>query len=232
MNAHFKHSLSPHETRDVYPATDRMSDGSLVVSPEQLARFGNGDAAIGRKQLRKMLSAERQLEISAGRPTRPLSVRVAVEADEPAVLALLLQDLAENAAEVAEVSEDRVLDHIRLGTRRKGGVVGVIDGPDGKPIAVTIMISAQWWWSKQWFFQEIVNYVHPDHRKSRHFDEIIKFEKWWQDSMTRSFGYRVYLLCGVLATQRVWEKIAAYKRKFQQAGIFCIYPRPFSDGGA
>ena len=131
-----------------------MTDGSLLITAEQLARFGNGDAAEGRKQLRLMLAIDHdRLEHEPAEITCPDSIRMAGPADEPAILELLLLDLNENAAHIAPIDEDRVMETIRAGTRQRGGLVAVIDGPDKKPVAVTILHPMPWLWSQgyHWF---------------------------------------------------------------------------------
>lgn len=208
--------------------TEVDENGGLYVTAEALARFGGGDARIGRKELRAMLMAERTEKTYAGPTDRPVSVRVAGPSDEQDILELLKADLAENAAQISSIDEEKILSHIQSGTRRRGGFVGVI----GKPAAaVVILVPYQWWWSNGWYFQELVNFVHPDHRKgTRHASDLIDFAKWASDEQTRGFGYRVWLLCGVLGAWRVHSKLALYRRRAWQAGGAFIYPAPPMQG--
>lgn len=203
-----------------------LADGSMVISPEELARFGNGDAQRGRRELRRLVVAEIDRKVSDGPTEKPANVRLASMKDEAAILELLLLDLKENAAVVAPIDPERVMEHIVLGTRRQGGLVGVIDGANGQPVAVVVLVPMQWWWSKAHYLQDVVNYVHPDHRVSRHIHDLIQFERWAADEWSRLFGYRIYLLCGVLGYKRVREKLIMYKRKFLQAGAAFLYPAP------
>ena len=124
----------------------------------------------------------------------------------------------------------QLVAHIQHGTQGKGGMVGVIDGPDGKPVAVVVMVDFQWWWSVQRAFQELVLYVHPDHRRSNHLADLIQFQKWAVDEMTKRSGYRVYLMLGVMGIHKVREKIMLYRRKLsRQVGAAWIYPSPFPE---
>jgi hypothetical protein len=198
-------------------------DGGLYVTHEALTRFGGGDARIGRKELRAMLAAEREGVLYSGPTENPKTVRVAGPSDEADILELLKLDLADNAAHICPIDEEKVLSHIQVGTRRRGGFVGVI----GKPaVAVVILIPRQWWWGNGWFFEELVNFVHPDHRKSNHASDLIDFAKWASDFQTRGYGYRVWLLCGVLGGWRVHSKIKLFRRKACQVGAFFLYPSP------
>lgn len=203
-----------------------LPDGSMILTPKQLEAFGNGDAARGRKEVRRMAAAYRDPATFNGPTEQPKTVRAAGPKDEAAVMDLLMTNLREYADQVAAIDPDRVLEHVQLGTQRRGGIVGVIDGADGSPVAVCVLVPVQWWWSKQWYLMEVVNFVHPDHRRSHHIDDLLSFQRWAVDAWTNRFGYRVYLLCGVLGAWRVFEKVALYKRKFRQAGIACIYPFP------
>ncbi len=208
------------------PGSQTADDGSLLITEEQLRRFGDGDASRGRRELRLLLENENDKAVYNGPTERPETVRMAGPQDEDAILALLLMDLRENAEHIAPIDEAKVLEHIRAGTRNRAGIVAVIDGPNKVPVAVTILHPFQWWWSKGWYWFEIVNFVHPDHRKSRHIDDLLQFERWAADANTAHMGYTWYLLCGVLGAWRVRATVALYRRKFRQAGAAFVYPAP------
>jgi len=211
---------------------DTLPDGSLIVSPEQLARLGNGDARRGRRELRLLLAAEREHAVHNGPTERPATVRVPTPKDEKAIFDLLMADLAENgAARIAVVNDDKVAELIMACTRGRGGIAGVIDGPDGTPVAVCALLPHAWWWSKQFYFQDVVCYVHPDHRRSHHIDDLLNFERWAADQMSKNSGHRVWLMTGVLGTKRVREKLVLWRRKFAQAGAAFLYPSPFDEMG-
>lgn len=219
MNAIRKLPQSPK------PGTTLQDDGSMLVSVEALERFGGGSAKRGRADLRLLLAAERESPVWSGPTKRPESVRIATIADEQAILALLLEDLSHNAAHIAAISEERVLEHIQVGTRTGKGVVGVI-GPVGAPVACLIIIPIQWWFSNSWHLLEVVNYVHPDHRNSAHASDLLDFAKWVSDTQTKNFGYLTPLVCGVMGAWRTRSKIAVYARKFWQVGACFLYPAP------
>lgn len=213
------HTISPD-------GTITLADGSIVISPDQAARFGDGNPRAGRAELRTMIAAAADRSIESGPTAKPTTVRIASIADEPALVELMLVDLKENAERVAPISEDRVLAHIQGCTQRKGGVCGVIDGPGGFPVAVVMLNPYQWWYSTQWYWLEVTNFVHPDHRKSRYAADLLQFQRWWVDEVSRGFGHQVYLLCGVLTARRVWAKVLMYRRKFAQIGGCFMYPAP------
>lgn len=204
-----------------------QNDGSLLITKEQLEAFGGGDAAYGRKELRSLLANCTNREVFSG-PTRehPKSIRMATPDDEPAILDLLLLDLRENAEHIAPIDSNKVLECIRAGTRGRGGVTAVIDDDAGTPIAVVILHPCTHWWSQAPYLFEIVMFVHPDHRRSRHVDDLLQFERWAADYETALSGTRWLLICGVLGAWRVQAKIALYRRKFWQAGSAFVYPAP------
>ena len=72
----------------------------------------------------------------------------------------------------------------------------------------------------------MVNFVAPYHRLSHHADDLLKFQRWASDSMSKKMGSRFYLVCGVLGAWRVRAKIALYRRYFQQAGAAFVWPTP------
>lgn len=224
MNAHARTLTAVPETA---PIGQPQSDGSLLITAEQLARLGNGDAKRGRRELRLLLEAERDYPVFSGPTEKPASVRIATPKDEKDVLELILCDLRENAEKIAPIHEDRIMEHIQAGTQKKGAIVAVIDGPEGKPVAVCMLLPGQWWFSKAYYLQEALNYVHPDHRKTKHIHDLIQFERWVGDKWSKDAGFRVYTIFSVLGTKRVREKTILYKRKLAQSGSLFVYPDPF-----
>lgn len=207
-----------------------LPDGCVVLTREDLATLGDGDPARGAKELRAMIASARTRVVTEAIPaTRPAAVRIATEADEPAIHALMLLDCRENAAPVAPIDEDRIREQYQAGTQKRGGVVGIIDGPHGA-VGIVVLVPMQWWWSRAFYYQEMCLFVHPDHRRSNHARDLQQFQQWWVDRMTASFGYRVHLLCGVLGLTNVWRKTWLYQRRFRRCGAVFIYPSPMTGG--
>jgi hypothetical protein len=212
--------------------TITLPNGAMVITPEQLRQFGGGDLEYGRKELRRLIAVERDQEVRTGPAVRPKSVRIALPADEEAVFQLVMTDLRENAEIVAPINDAKVRRNIRCAITGEGGVrgiIGIIDGPNKEPVAVGILVPYQWWWSEQYYWHEIINYVHKDHRKSNHINDLIQFERWAGDTFTKNFGYRTFVLFGVLGWKRVRSKIMLYRRKLTMSGAAFLYPYPFDD---
>lgn len=202
--------------------SDTLED--YIVPHDVIAKLGGGDEKLGRRRMRLMVCDLLDRKPINGPTDKPASVRIATEADEPALLDLLLTDLHENGKHIALISEKRIMQTVRMGTRREGGIVAVIDGPENKPIAACCLIPMQWWWSEARYVQEVFLYTHPDHRKSHHSAALLQFEKWVVDEWTRGFGYPVYLLAGVTSAERFREKVRLYRRHLNEVGGFFVYP--------
>jgi hypothetical protein len=202
-------------------AQSAESANGAVVTAEQLVRLGMGDRDAGLRQLRLIIAAETDRKVSKGPIAKPGTVRIAGPDDEDAIISRLLEDVAENASHIAPPSEARIRAYLGA-----GAIVGVIDGDDGRPAAICIVVGAQWWWSDNWYLMEVCNYVHPDHRRSSHIDDMIDFERWLSDQWSMQYGYRVYLVAGVMGTRRLRAKIALYWRRMTEVGRAYLYPPP------
>jgi hypothetical protein len=195
-----------------------------VITADQLMRLGEGDRNAGLRQLRLIIACESERKVSKGPIVKPGNVRLAGPDDEAAILSRLLEDVSENAAHIAPPSEAHIRAYIDTQSRRS--VVGVIDGDDGRPAAICVLVGAQWWWSDHWYLMEVCNYVHPDHRRSSYIDDMIDFERWLSDQWSEQYGYRVYLVAGVMGTRRLRAKIALYWRRMTEVGRAYLYPPP------
>lgn len=208
-----------------------LRDGGLFISDEQLDRLWKGDRNRARKELRLLLADLREPK-PIRRPTeRPASVRAAGPDDERAIYHLLELAHEEFFHLLGPIDPQRLTDHIHAGTRAEGGIVGVIDGPEGYPVATCGIMPMQWYWSKQWFLQDLWQFVHPDHRKGNHAADLLEWEKWIADEWTRRFGYEVLLLIGVLSTRQHREKVRLFRRHVNQVGAAFLYPWPHGVDG-
>jgi hypothetical protein len=175
----------------------------------------------------RLLSRPSSDKPPVGLTPKPARVRLAGIRDEPAVLALLEEDLVENASAIAPVSIKRLTTLIESGTRLRGGYCLVVDNEDAEPVGLAIVQLNQWWWSETPFLQEVVLYVTPEARGGHAGADLLRGEMWLADQL--SDRERVWLLSGVTATQRMEAKMRLYGRHMQQVGGFFIYP-PLAGG--
>lgn len=214
----------------VEPTIGKTVEDGVLITNDQLRQI-DPDVRKARQFLRRMLLDLRTPPAPVRGPTaRPKAVRLATKSDELAVYDLAVMDLTENAR-VAPISRDEVAKVIMRGTRQQGGIVSVIDGQDGKPVALQILIASKWWWSNQWYIQKMVDFVHPDHRGTRHAQHLVQFSKWVTDEWSREFGYQIYLLSGVLSPTHSKRKSRLYARQMTPVGETFLYPFPEMYGG-
>jgi hypothetical protein len=206
--------------RQLRPSPD---DKGFRVDPAVLIRLGDGSLDKGRAQLRLLLADEIERLPIKGPVRKPGGVRLAVEADEPALLRLVMEDLAENATQVAPASEARILENLQVATRGKGGFCPVIDGADG-PVALALLVPTQWWWSTNFFLSETFMYVSPPARRSRAATRLLQYECWLADTMSVELDEPIFVLAGVTATKRQRAKMRLYRRHMNQVGGFFCFP--------
>lgn len=147
-------------------------------------------------------------------------VRIATQADEPAIYELLIRMHGENG--MFSMSEKKVRDTMYCGTRPNSdpnssrGVVGVVDGPKGLEATIGLVVSTVWY-SDDWHINELWNFVHPDYRTAGHAPKLIKFSQWCATQMD------LPLLIGVVSNKRTEAKVRLYKRLLPYTGAFFMW---------
>lgn len=208
---------------DPNPSSPKPDDG-FYVEADTLARLGGGDVAKGRAELRLMLADRRERKPNNGPTAQPENVRIATIRDEPAILDLLLADIAENAKLIAPISIKRIMEQVTTGTRHRGGFCFVVDSPIGQPWAVAVLSPVKWWWSDNLFLSETSLYVAPEARHTTAAMDLLQAERWITDEMTAAVGYQVYSFASVSSTYRNHSKLRLYLRGSNPAGGFTVYP--------
>lgn len=137
-------------------------------------------------------------------------VRIAREADEVALFSLLTLMHAENG--MAAMSAERVLDRLRSGTRGQGGLIGVIDGPDGPEASVGLFFSQLWYAPAPTHVEESWLFVRPEYRQKNHATKLVRFAKW----TSKRIG--LPLMMGVMTKHRLTAKLRLYQREMTQVG--------------
>lgn len=150
-------------------------------------------------------------------------VRIATQADEPAIYNLLM--LMHREAGTFSFSDRKVRAHMAKGTHQDGGIVGVVDGENGVEATVGLSI-AQAWYSEDWHLNELWNFVHPSCRKNGHASKLVGFSKWCSDNMT------IPLVIGAVLNKRTEAKMRLLKRMVPVMGALFLYNNsPNFDGG-
>lgn len=151
---------------------------------------------------------------------KPDSVRLAGPEDEERVYKFLTLLHAENG--MGKLSPDRSWAIIHKGTRKEGGIIGVIE-KDGQIVASIGLALSQWWYSDDWHVEELWSFVHPDHRTDHHFEDLLQFAKWVADSMS------LPALLGILTVARAEAKTRLYRKYLPQVGALFLYVPPTKD---
>lgn len=154
-------------------------------------------------------------------------VRIAGPKDEDALFDLLMDLRRDNNSFGFQVDDDRVREHIRLGTQSIGGAHGVIDAPDqfGVLAGSIGMIFDRWWFSNEWGLAQIWLFVRPEYRKGTGYaDALVEWAKEIRSALARRTGHRIRLANSVISEERLEIKLRFWRRHSGQliGGIFEI----------
>lgn len=141
-------------------------------------------------------------------------VRIAGPEDENEIFDLLMLHYTENG--MAQINSEKVTAVIRRGTRKEGGVIGVVPGDRGIKASIGLQLS-QWWYTNDYHLEEMWNFVHPEHRRSRHAKNLILWAKWMSDQM------HVPAVMGILTVTRLEPKMRLMQRQCPQIGALFAY---------
>src|ERR1700727_1535932 len=102
----------------------------------------------------------------------PSVVRMARIGDEPAIFDFFV--LAWNDNGFFPISSKKTIDVIMKACRHEGVSIGLICDEKGKIEAATGVCLESYWYTDVYFLNELLNFVHPDHRRSRHAQALLK----------------------------------------------------------
>jgi hypothetical protein len=103
---------------------------------------------------------------------------------------------------------------------RDHGLVGVVEGPDGKIDGVVLLQIGEVWYSDTIIVEELVVFVHPDRRSAKggRARRLAKLTKKVADDLMMP------LLIGVLSNARTKGKVRMYQREFgEPSGAFFLH---------
>lgn len=154
----------------------------------------------------------------------PSSVRYAKHGDELAIYDAIVTGHADNG--LWPLSPNKILKLIdaALAPPVNGNkpTIGIIDGDNGIE-AMTCFELDQQWYTDEWYVSEIFNWVHPDHRASKHAQALLDFQKKFTDNMSASIGKPMALITGVLTVKRLEAKMHLFQRRYPQIGALFAY---------
>lgn len=156
-------------------------------------------------------------------PTLPPSiVRIAMPEDELAILEMLHEGHDENG--LFSFSDKKALETIKRATERRGGIIGLIDGPDGKPVAAVYLILDNLWYTEKWHLSELFAFVLKPYRASSYATDLIDWAKKISDAM------HLPMTMGILSTKRTEAKVRLYRRFMKPIGAFFGHNLKLCDG--
>lgn len=163
----------------------------------------------------------------------PVGVRMARREDEDALFRFLRVAHEDNA--FFDFVPDRVMQHIRAGTRGKGGMIAIIGE---REIEASIgLVLASYWYTDDIHIEDLWNYVHPSFRMTGagrdgrigHARRLLQVGMWFSDKLTREIGKVVPFFAGVLTRKRLEGKIRLYRREMPMVGAAFCYGVDFGD---
>jgi hypothetical protein len=131
-------------------------------------------------------------------------VRTATKADEEGLIKLLRLMHAESG--MFPLDDGEMRNTFARAFNREGGIIGVIGEPDDIRAGVFLLVS-RFWYTKQFHFEDLFNFVHPDHRRTDYADSLIKFSRACSDKSG------VPVILGVLTNKQVEAKVRLYRRR-------------------
>lgn len=155
----------------------------------------------------------------------PSIVRSATPFDAPEIWRLFLQTHRENgifelAPNKVTTFMDRALHPDRIpawdtGPRAQIGVIG----PTGRLEGVAFILISSWWYSDELHLEELLVFVDPECRKSRHAIVLVE----WMKNL--AIKLKIPLITGIISKDRTAAKIRLYDRMLPRIGAFYMYPK-------
>lgn len=143
------------------------------------------------------------------------------------MMELALMGAAENGISVS--NPRKVLEEVYPAVARKGGLMGKIGPPGGKPQGGVLLRIVEPWYTDQEVLEERAIFIHPDHRSAKGG----RAARLCEFSIQVSKQLGLPLMIGVLSSHRTAAKIKLYKRFFgEPSGAYWFVNDPRAGGAA
>jgi hypothetical protein len=145
---------------------------------------------------------------------KPADVRLAVEADRPALVDLTTLLHGENGLfSLSLKKRDALLDRYFA---KEGSIIGVI-GDEGAPVATMYLSITQPEYTDEYCLTEVWSFVHPNHRQTTHAKHLVEWAKFMATEV------KLPLLVGILSTHRTEAKVRLYDRSLDRVGAYFLF---------
>lgn len=150
-----------------------------------------------------------------------VTLRFATPADEDRIFNCLIAFHQEGALPYS-FSPKKLRARIKEGTEAKGGIIGIIDAPDGRVAATVGIWPHQVWYSDEFLLSEMWFYVRKEFRGAG-FDKLLfDFSRAYQADIGARMGRKVSLICGIFDNRRLKAKVRLFARFARQVGAVFI----------
>ena len=159
-----------------------------------------------------------------------MTVRLAIPADEEPLYGLLLELERDNNSFGIVLDEERIREHIRLGTERKGALIGVVDARDpDDPVKLAGSVGIftdRFWCDKNYHWAILWLFVRSDYRKGYPFaEDLMNWARRQRKLFEEALGKPVVLLDSPFSRNDLPIKIRWWRRYGEQIGAVFLIKR-------
>jgi hypothetical protein len=148
----------------------------------------------------------------------PDGLRMARKGDEDRIFALFAIAHAENG--YGDLDEAKVKEVIARGCVGDRVVIALAEGPERIEAAIGLHPQRQWYTTDapgNWYHSDLLLYVHPLHRRSRHAARLFQFAQWWESET------KMPVVLGLMPKDDLPEKEKLFERFGRRVGaLFMI----------
>jgi GNAT superfamily N-acetyltransferase len=158
--------------------------------------------------------------VEAGTPrwldNLPLGLRLAQPSDSERLFDICTAAYRENG--FGGLDPAAVREVIRKGVNGENCVFGVIDGPLQIEAVLGMQPNKLWYGGDgDWYWAELLFYVRPEHRRSRHARRLFEFAGWWERHM------QMPVVISVFPTEELELKEALFARHAKRTGSIWLF---------
>jgi GNAT superfamily N-acetyltransferase len=148
----------------------------------------------------------------------PKGLRIARPGDEDRLFALFMIAHAENG--YGDVDHDHVKTVIAKACVGDNCIIALAEGPERIEAAIGLHPARRWYSTtnpKNYYSEDLLIYVHPLHRRSRHAVKLLQFAQWWEQET------KIPVVLGLMPKDDFEDKERLFERFGRRVGsLFMI----------